>query len=897
MTINSSHYLWGKVGKSKLYPEKYHPLLYHSIDVGMVAGRICRTCLGTKFVLSFQNSFKLKDYEETINFLSFLVSIHDIGKACPPFQGQIPEARTYLSNNGFDFSQLKIKGVEHGTVSAKLICDILPTQGKWPTIEKKMVQKLSVALGGHHGVFPRKASFIDLGIMVLGQKSIWSDCAKDIIVTLSRIFKAESLHIDETEITEPQLALLAGLTTISDWIGSSENYFPYKSSCEDEATYGVESELQAQNAILELGWTKSKAIIPKPFVQMFPACRPPRPLQEVAIAISESIASPCLIIIEAPMGEGKTEAAIFLADSLISKLKHTGFYIALPTTATSNQIFSRTVAYLQNRFKELGETANIHLVHGQAFLSEEYNQLKPSSLFDEDSGSAAVRAEEWFTSRKRSLLAPFGVGTVDQVLMAALQTRHGFVRLFGLANKVVIIDEVHAYDAYMGTLIQKILKWLKELGSSVIILSATLPRTTKESIIQAWGGGPAEEHPCPRITHIENSRTIVHPVPANKSRAIEIVISWTNSINLTEDFKQKLSNGGCALVVCNTVNKAQEIYAELTKTFGDKVLLFHARFPVNMRVEIEKSVIQKFGRNGERPKSCILVATQVVEQSLDLDFDYLVTEMAPIDLMLQRVGRLHRHKETIRPENLKTPQISIIEPEMASNGMPSFGVNEYIYPKYLLLKTWYIVKKKTLFKVDEEIERLVEEVYNQKTDHSDNELLKDLFSTSLLDLNEMIQKKESLADSVSIPAPGDGFFNTFNRELDEDENPSLHKNLQALTRDSEPSVGVIFLKNPSIAKISPFCTPEMVLDCDEKYDANEQRQLIGSSVQISNKGIFHDLLKLEALPAFKKTPSLRFYKHLVVDEANSCIIGDYKVSIDCHTGITIKKNQEQINEL
>lgn len=129
MTINSSHYLWGKIGKFNLYPEKYHPLLYHSIDVGMVAKKICQSCLGTNFVLAFQNSFKLKSYDDSLNFLVFLVSIHDIGKACPPFQGQIQEARTYLSNNGFDFSQLKIKGVQHGTVSAKLICDLLKTEG------------------------------------------------------------------------------------------------------------------------------------------------------------------------------------------------------------------------------------------------------------------------------------------------------------------------------------------------------------------------------------------------------------------------------------------------------------------------------------------------------------------------------------------------------------------------------------------------------------------------------------------------------------------------------------------------------------------------------------------------------------------------------------------------
>lgn len=898
MSNHSSHYLWGKVGDACLYPQKYHPLLYHMVDVGMVAKQICQTCLGSKFINTFQKGFNLKDYESTVNLLSFLVSLHDLGKACPPFQGQVPGARVFLSEKGFDFSQIKIKGVLHGIISAKLISEILPAEGKWPKTSKKLAHKLSIAVGGHHGVFPRKDSYIDLGAVTLGHQQIWGDCVKSIVVNLSRIFNTELLDISESDITESQLALLAGLTAISDWIGSAEKYFPYKSSCDNWFSYVSGSEQQAKKALIELGWSKPTAIISKPFVELFPGCRPPRPLQQVAIEIVESIESSCLIIIEAPMGEGKTEAAIHLADSLICKLKHSGFYIALPTTATSNQIFSRTLVYLQDRFKDIGEIANVHLIHGQAFLSKEYSDLKPSSLFDEDGNSlAAVRAEEWFTSRKRSLLAPFGVGTVDQVLMAALQTRHGFVRLFGLANKVVIIDEIHAYDAYMGTLIQKVLKWLKELGSSVIMLSATLPRATKESVIQAWGGTPGQNCPCPRITHVEKSITKVHGVPVNNSRKISFSISWVKDVGLTDDLRQKLENGGCALVVCNTVDRAQKIYRELVKSFGDLVLLFHARFPLKIRLEIEKTVVEKFGRNGARPKSCILVATQVVEQSLDLDFDYLVTEIAPIDLLLQRLGRVHRHVKTARPENLRGPQITIIEPELADDGLPSFGVNKYIYPKYLLLKTWAILKKKKLLKIDEEIEPLVEEVYGQKIDRSGDDFLDDLLNESLVDLKEKILEKENLAASVSIPAPGDGYFNTFNRELDEDDNPDLHKNLQALTRDSEPSVGVVFLKSSGMGKTTPFCTPDMVLDCDEKYDFYQQGELIGSSVQLGKKGIIHDLLKIETLPSFKKTPRLRFFKHLVLDEANTCFVSDYKVSIDCRTGITIEKNQEQANEL
>ena len=258
----------------------------------------------------------------------------------------------------------------------------------------------------------------------------------------------------------------------------------------------------------------------------------------------------------------------------------------------------------------------------------------------------AVVAAEWFTSRKRGLLAPFGAGTIDQALLSVLQVCHGFVRLFGLSHKVIVIDEVHAYDAYMTTLLQRLLEWLAALGSPVVLLSATLPMDRRRQLMDAYakGLGHGEKStdatlsaPYPRISWVD-AAGLPHeqPVDAAKRsrRTLHLVRQEMPSGDQPFDqvsarIADALRDGGCAAVICNTVDRAQKMYIALKQHFPtDDLSLLHSRFLFKDRQDRERQVLDQFGPPDEantaaghsrRPERAVLVATQIIEQSLDLD--------------------------------------------------------------------------------------------------------------------------------------------------------------------------------------------------------------------------------------------------------------------------------------
>jgi len=354
------------------------------------------------------------------------------------------------------------------------------------------------------------------------------------------------------------------------------------------------------------------------FSSLFPFPLGPAPLQQLVDSLADSIPDPAMVLIEAPTGEGKTEAAFFLADHWNCTSGQRGTYVAMPTQATANAMFTRFQEYLQRRYPH--QAVNFHLLHGQASLSADYQQLrKIAQVYGQGetrSDTGQIMAQEWFTYRKRGLLGPFAVGTIDQALMAALPVHHGLVRMFGLAYKTVIFDEVHAYDTYTSNLLERLLTWLSELGCSVVMLSATLPANRRHGLIKAYTGCSSDQEPgYPRITiaapGMQKSRTFT----VRESRTVQI--EWVSSDFgvLASDLKKVLENGGCAACVCNTVRRAQEFYNTLREALRDTDIeldLFHARFPFEERDRREKCVQRRFGKDGERPRAAVLMATQVM---------------------------------------------------------------------------------------------------------------------------------------------------------------------------------------------------------------------------------------------------------------------------------------------
>ena len=380
--------------------------------------------------------------------------------------------------------------------------------------------------------------------------------------------------------------ILSGLISVADWIGSSEEYFGIDPIEKDLVKYTINSQEQARRVLEHLRWNaSSEPTRLRTFGEAFPFICEPYPIQRKAIELVDVLDRPGLIIIEAPMGEGKTEAALYLAERWSSVLGHEGFYIALPTQATADQMFTRTVSFLKGCDKKV----NLALLHGHAVLSDEYQQIR--IVGDEpDEPGYKVAAGEWFTHRKRAILSPYGVGTIDQALLSVLPTRHYFVRLFGLAGKTIIIDEVHSYDLYMSTLLDRLLVWLRAMGSSVILLSATLPSSRRNDLLSAYIGHrpTAQPLPYPRLTWIigdtEDGASFPSASSLSSDRPREVFLNWIEDDNqaILGKIKEAIVEGGTVAVICNTVAKAQNTYSFLKEHLSDidvDVDLFHARYP------------------------------------------------------------------------------------------------------------------------------------------------------------------------------------------------------------------------------------------------------------------------------------------------------------------------------
>ena len=382
---------------------------------------------------------------------------------------------------------------------AVLADDVLPSRVEPEVQEATLLRRrrvfsgLAQALGAHHGAFVSAAEVEEHGYPQIKPEAAcaadepWLEARVAIIETLAGVFAIEGPVTVTAGHLSAFCSILSGLTILSDWLASNETYF----ACAGQASldvYREESWARAQAAIEDAGLLRYPEFAAAPtFAALFPDYEA-RPLQAALEADRlEGLDQPLLAVIEAPTGEGKTEAALLLAERLLAD-SGGGLYFALPTAATSEQLFQRLATFFGQGHAGEG-TAGLALVHGQAELSGEVARLTRRDGAAAEELTEPVVIDSWLLPRKRALLAPFAVGTVDQAMLAALRVRHGSLRQLGLAGKVVVIDEVHAYDAFMNVIIERLLAWLAELGVSVILLSATLPEATRHRLLAAYGVG------------------------------------------------------------------------------------------------------------------------------------------------------------------------------------------------------------------------------------------------------------------------------------------------------------------------------------------------------------------------------------------------------------------------
>ncbi|MFA7407129.1 MAG: CRISPR-associated helicase Cas3' [Anaerolineaceae bacterium] len=875
----------------------WHPLLWHLLDSAAVTKVLWEDCLSTAFKSKLASSFQLS-IGEMGNLLMFWVALHDIGKASPEFQKKNGSRQKALKSLGFDFpsENFKVDGF-HATGTTLVIKRILGNDIY--NIPRKFRVDLATTLGGHHGEFPNDNLLIKKGIekFHVGDKS-WQEVQETLFSELLSVLNVK-LPVSfpaGNKLTNPFFLLLAGLTTTSDWISSNEDFFPFLNADLPPGDYFTIAVKQAQRALKELGWYGWKAKgDPATFEELFPEFSP-NALQKAVVEKTPDLTSPFLAIIEAPTGSGKTEASFYLADTILQRDQNSGLYIAMPTQATSNQMFQRTGKFLGFRYAD--DELNLHLVHGASLLTSHEEKLKPNGIWDEELLELSnIRSHAWFLPRKRTLLAPFGVGTVDQTFLSVLKSKHFFLRLFGLSHKILIFDEVHAYDVYMTEIFKTLLHWLHAVGTSVIILSATLPFQTRKEFMQAYNadGEIVEDVEFPRLSIVSGGKSQVISAGHFSSRKIQL--GWINKgVNsITSTLKDKLSQGGCAAVLCNRVQRAQEIYHAVTEAFNDEkieIILFHGRFPLTWREDIESKVVTRFGKkNGERPQRSIVIATQVIEQSLDLDFDIMITDLAPIDLLIQRIGRLHRHENSsnppARPEKLKHPQCIISAPAIGDrDSPPDFGSDSYIYSPYILYRTLLSLENRESLVLPKETDELINFVYSLESSASFTDKVWEYLKSMQSEMLKKHAESARNAHNYLIPLSNTSFFGRLSSSLSDDIQGITKGVLTAPTREISPSVDIVCLIKDDNGTY--LLDNQQPIDLKIPPTTQQVRACLRSSVTINNWRVIKHFLNIDAPPpeSFRQSAALRWH-YPVIFEADMYTGDGFTLCLDKNHGLQI----------
>ena len=646
------------------------------------------------------------------------------GKASPVFQAHIKERKgrneprhwiisyKILRDKGFHTSICEVVAAHHGTP---------PENGILNSLRK--------------GSYNAECGF-DSNVYILTQTELF-----EYALVISGINPLEY----KTELTKFEQMLLTGFVILCDWQASSEE----------------KPELSDPPVFTDPDF--------KVFFKERFNCKP-RPVQVATIDIFNTCNKPGLLIIEAPMGEGKTEAALAAAELMAVRSQRSGIFFALPTQATSNAMFSRVRKWIDS----LGfdEIHTIDLLHGKKQANAEFREL---AIYGDENNNVLVHG--WLKGRKKAMFADFLIGTIDHLLMAALKQKHVMLRHLALLSKVIIIDECHAYDAYMDTYLCRVLNWLGEYSVPVIILSATLTSQKRKELVNAYirtDGKTDKQHPLaspyPLITYTDGREVYEVPVCGN-SRGMEVKIQRIKDENIIDLLKEKLSDGGYAGIIVNSVKRAQELYEDLKST-GENIILLHSRFMAKNRADIEQKILCKLGTQGTRDGKLIVIGTQVLEQSLDIDFDMLITDLCPMDLLIQRIGRLHRHKRP-RPEKLSIATCYVLD----NNDSEKAHNKESVYSNYLLERTRRLLPG--TIKLPDDISPLVNSTY----DGSDG--------LGKPEYDMMIADKQSRADAFRLSEPNRG-YPTIVGLLQHSVSDS-DKAAEASVRDGEDAIEVVLI--------------------------------------------------------------------------------------------------------
>jgi len=902
--------LWAKKSKEGAY---WLGLDIHLKDTAEVAKRLWRKWLPENVKQTVAKSIG-GDEQEAEKLVLFLAAAHDIGKATPVFQAKGPfqatdldeELHNRLLANGFNVKESRQEYAFSGKTPHALASQLLLENAKdWGLSDANLCTNAAVILGAHHGKPPDdgyteiasyKANF---GRAV----EAWMRAQSALIGLALECGGYKSL----AEVpcpTMPGQVLLSGLLIMADWIASDTDKFELVSvHCPSKIPSSKRAQSGFERLKLPNKWQPVMAHSHEGlYAERFEHINEPNEMQKAALRAAVGLGKPGIMVIEAPMGLGKTEAALVVAEVFRDKTESGGIFFALPTQATSDGIFPRLEKWMQNLDVEVGEKHSINLVHGKAQFNKDFLKLfeGKADVSGSDDEERIAFVHQWFNGRKKAMLADFIAGTVDQLLLMALKQKHVMLRHLGLAGKIVIIDECHAYDAYMSQYLKRALEWLGAYGVPVLVLSATLPVDTRREVIGAYlgkkkiDGAWAESRAYPLITYTDGGEVKCHVVEAEGKHCAVQVERLTKEA-VADKLEDLLSAGGCAGVIMDTVQRAQDMARTLRERFGaDTVRLIHSRFIATDRLEREEELREALGRKGTRPDKRIVVGTQVLEQSLDIDFDVMVTDIAPMDLLLQRMGRLHRHERS-RPKKLQAPLCFItgLDGDDFEKGIDS------VYDKHLLMRTRDLLDNLGgTVSLPKDIARLVNDAYDKNAEAT---VEKHAWEAKTAE-------KSSRAKTFCMKAPNSNPRTSLIHWLSTDvhDDPTGKKG-EAAVRDTDESIEVLIVKEKAnqFSFINetppPSCDlPSGNLPVDGLSD--KLARAIATQALRLPRALCHPYIidrviqeletrTREHVAAWLKSPWLSGELFLIMDKNNATSLCGYKISYTKEEGlICIKEN-------
>lgn len=927
--INKLGALWAKKNRDKNNMPVWLPLKTHLNDTKEAMAFLWEHWLsdGVKNFIINSIEAEVDDKEDLAKHTAmFLGAVHDIGKASPYFQLK----KSFKGDNELDGLILeKLKSAGFNDLNKFFTADNSGIShqsiGQFILLKRGVNITLADIVGAHHGRPVTTSEIYDVTYenhfyqnsdCLSNMHKTWLSIHDEIFTWALKACNFSSAN-ELPLISQAGQVILSALLIMADWITSNEFYFPLISLSENEL-----SKNRIQEGLLK--WKNDRTNMWNPididtntiYESRFKLNNGerfiPRDAQRRITEAIDKAEDSGIIIFEAPMGMGKTEAALVAVEQLARKTGRTGMFFGLPTQATSNGIFSRVNSWLENLRDDMSYKRALRLLHGKAALNEEFANLPKSRNIheDEEKEKNAVTVNDWFSGRKLSILDDFTVGTIDQFLLVALKQKHLMLRHLGFANKVVVIDEVHAYDAYMSVYLYQAIKWMGAYGVPVVILSATLPIERRNKLIESYMVGAGYKfRRLPKPKNFDNNEA--YPLlTLNDSDKIFQYDNFEKTAGINYEVK-RLSKGdsvdissiiagitsqGVVGIIVNTVKKAQDLAKFCIDAYGEEnVLLLHSLFIATDRYKREKELLDLIGKDAKRPKFKIVIGTQVIEQSLDIDFDVLITDLAPMDLLLQRMGREHRHKIDDRPEKLKNPKVYILN----STDYDFDKSSTYVYDPYLLFRTEYYLPDK--INIPNDISHLVQLVYSEK------ELIleynyKDVYNKYSRDFKNKIEHKESDANTYRLQAPE---ANT----ISEDKNilewitysdktaEKSEVKASAQVRDSEDTIEVIALKKCEGGY--KFFDEEGILNpLDNKTAMRIAQHTIRLPRSIYYGCGIDDVINylekynIENLNEWSKQSWLKNSLGILFDENNEFRIFDKILHYDTKYGLIVKKEDE-----